>query len=122
MSGLTHVSIPAGHRPIRGVAADVALGAALRGSRSGAVRDCDLFACSLVVADTTIRAATTLPVDAGHKRDPLASGHGPCLPIPVRGVDIHRILEWDRKTVPPDNLRISDFANLSVSVGKAGPI
>lgn len=117
---MTSALAPTDHQPICGIAVDMGsgLGAALRDARGDAAQDDDLFTFKRIVADTMSRAATTLLVDAEFGPDLLASIHAPCLPILAYEADVYRIAEEDRITVLPDNLRISDYASLGVSVLK----
>jgi len=70
-------------------------------------------------ADGPIRSHWLL-VDAEHGRD--LPVHAPALPKLTHREDVYRISDEDRTTVLSDNLGISHFVNLSVSVGKADPI
>jgi len=72
-------------------------------------------------ADGSIRSHWLL-VDAEHGRDLPFPVHAPALLKLTHREDVYRISDEDRKTVLPDNLGISHFVNLSVSVGKADPI
>ncbi|MEP1587074.1 MAG: tagatose 1,6-diphosphate aldolase [Tateyamaria sp.] len=106
--------------PVFGVAVDQGSGleAALREGRGAQARDDDLFTFKRIVVETLSPYASTMLVDAALGRELLPSYDATCTKMLAYEADVYHIVDEDRITKLPDNLKVSDYPGLDVPILK----
>ncbi|MEP2892752.1 tagatose 1,6-diphosphate aldolase [Tateyamaria sp.] len=106
--------------PVFGVAVDQGSGleAALREGRGAQARDDDLFTFKRIVVETLSPYASTMLVDAALGRELLPSYDATCTKMLAYEADVYHIVDEDRITKLPDNLKVSDYPGLNVPILK----
>lgn len=106
--------------PIFGVAVDQGSGleAALRDGRGADARTDDLLTFKRIVVETLSPEASTVLVDAALGRDLLPAYDASCVKMLAYEADVYHIVDEDRITKLPDDLKVADYPGLDVPVLK----